>query len=329
MINDYKFYNDNQEHTILVVDDMQSIHTIMRKILNVNNYNILDAYNGKEAIRIIENKKVDLIITDIEMPEMNGFGLVKYINDNNIQIPYFMMSTLEIEKYINMALEHNVGNIISKPLKQDVILSEVFKYIKKQELFGLENHIPLPVEPLKISELTTSEQIKTNVEEIVDHSIKCGFSEQVCNNLKVILIEMISNAVYHAHGREDMKLAHEHFELPIGEKVEIKYGYDKHKFGIGITDFKGTLRKNMILASIKEIFESEKRFKEAMIKGEDISDILKTTGRGIFMTMDMANEYFINIQRGLKAEVIILTPYNEQDSGEGSSKTSLKINEFF
>lgn len=331
MIDNYKSYNDEKKHTILVVDDSKAIHLMLNKILTVNNYNTLQAYNGKEAIDIISDNTVDLIITDIEMPEMNGFELIKYINDNAVKIPYFMMSTLDMEEYIDMALENNVGNILHKPLEEAVILSEVYKIIHNQELLGLERYLPDRSTPLHRMKIITSKQIRRATELILEYIHQCQLTEDPCDDLKMILTEMLSNAIYHAYDKTDLKEQHLQFDLPEGEHIEVKFGFNDDKFGVGITDFKGKLTKQMILENIKEIFDAEKRVKEAIMKGEDITDLIKTTGRGLYMSMGMSSEYFINLQKETRTEIIMLSSYNDknsENSGE-SKKMSLKINEFY
>ena len=63
--------------TILVVDDSLSVRKFASIILEQNGYNVLTAPNGLEAFSIIENSQVDLILTDLEMPVMHGYELLR------------------------------------------------------------------------------------------------------------------------------------------------------------------------------------------------------------------------------------------------------------
>jgi CheY-like chemotaxis protein len=64
---------------ILVVDDKQEARYFLEYLLKENNYNISCAANGKEALGILHEKKVDVIISDILMPVMDGFQLCREV----------------------------------------------------------------------------------------------------------------------------------------------------------------------------------------------------------------------------------------------------------
>ena len=65
-------FDDDGLHTILVADDLEDNVMVLRAFLKHHKYNTLAAYSGKEAIEIAEKKKPDLILLDLNMPEMNG-----------------------------------------------------------------------------------------------------------------------------------------------------------------------------------------------------------------------------------------------------------------
>jgi len=65
--------------TILIVEDDQSIHNILEEILKNENYNILNAYSGTEALMLIEKNNIDLILLDLMIPGISGEELIKKI----------------------------------------------------------------------------------------------------------------------------------------------------------------------------------------------------------------------------------------------------------
>jgi len=93
----------NPTKTILIVDDSPTVRGMIRLILSNDdqNYELLEASNGLEAVKILNAETVDLVITDIQMPEMDGFELVKKIKqDMNPNIPIIVMTG--IEQYISV-----------------------------------------------------------------------------------------------------------------------------------------------------------------------------------------------------------------------------------
>ena len=328
MVEDFISYNDDKKHTILVAEDSVIIQKIMDQILEFNNYNRLFAANGTLALEIIKNKKVDLLISDINMPGMNGIELIKKLNEENIKIPYILMTDQDIDKFLKIALENDIGNILSKPLKKDEVLSLIYKHITQKGFFGLENYLYFGIEELKRIKIVSSNQIEKGIDLIIESAINHGMPSELQLQFKLILMELISNAVYHSHGRTDLKLQRKHYNLPEGKYVEIKYGYDGHKFGVGITDFMGTLSKKIIIETLIDLRDRDKKINEALKKGEDISKYLKTSGRGLHITRELSPEYCFNIQRGVKTEVIILATFSEDEKKKVRSH-QIKINEIY
>ena len=62
---------------ILIVEDDVSIHNLIKEILLKENYKLLDAYSGSEAIMILEKENVDLILVDLMLPNVNGEEIIK------------------------------------------------------------------------------------------------------------------------------------------------------------------------------------------------------------------------------------------------------------
>jgi CheY-like chemotaxis protein len=77
--------------------------------------------NGRFFINDLENNPPDLIFLDLMMPEMNGFQVMKYLSDNNIQIPIIVVTALIQKDMILRAQKFGVKSYISKPLRMEVI----------------------------------------------------------------------------------------------------------------------------------------------------------------------------------------------------------------
>lgn len=100
----------------LFVEDEVDLLQIICDALTKLNINYLTATNGLEALEIIENNlNIDVIVTDINMPYMNGLEMIKILRDRGINIPIVVMSAHTEEEYTNKAKEYGVNEYLLKP----------------------------------------------------------------------------------------------------------------------------------------------------------------------------------------------------------------------
>jgi two-component system, chemotaxis family, chemotaxis protein CheY len=118
---------------ILIVDDMDSIRKLIEYTLKIKGYNILTATNGKDALKLIEEKpeEIGLIISDYNMPIMNGMQLLEKVKTNNrtFHIPFFFLTTeKDPEKKLN-AKKSGVAAWIKKPYQLNEFLEQISNHI--------------------------------------------------------------------------------------------------------------------------------------------------------------------------------------------------------
>lgn len=84
----------------LVVEDDPINNKMIKMMLNKASYDVLQAYSGQEALRLIKTNKVDVILLDILMPGMDGFELATYLKNERAykRIPIIMITALEDKK---------------------------------------------------------------------------------------------------------------------------------------------------------------------------------------------------------------------------------------
>lgn len=80
---------------ILVVEDNNELRELFRTVLSDNGYNAIEAADGQQALDILENTYIDLIISDIMMPRMDGLTLTRALRDSGYQIPILMITAKE------------------------------------------------------------------------------------------------------------------------------------------------------------------------------------------------------------------------------------------
>lgn len=78
--------------TLLVVEDDESVRFVLRQSLSKKGYRVLEAHNGSAALEVIEVETIDLVVTDVVMPEMGGFELATRLNQRHSSIKVLLMS---------------------------------------------------------------------------------------------------------------------------------------------------------------------------------------------------------------------------------------------
>lgn len=116
---------------ILVVDDSPTIRKFISIALKVKGFEIISAGDGMEALELLPNDSVDLVITDLNMPNIDGFNLIERIrtNENYQNTPIIVMSNLSDSEDIQRAMNLGANSYLIKPFDQNNITKEVAKYL--------------------------------------------------------------------------------------------------------------------------------------------------------------------------------------------------------
>jgi two-component system chemotaxis response regulator CheY len=116
---------------ILVVDDSSSIRKIVSLSLKVLDFNIISAEDGVIALEKLSQNSIDLLITDLNMPNMDGYELIKNVRANSTykDLPIIVLSSLSSEFDINEGLLSGANSYLMKPFNAVKIKFEVAKYL--------------------------------------------------------------------------------------------------------------------------------------------------------------------------------------------------------
>lgn len=119
-------------YTVLVVDDSETIRAQLSSDLKEAGYNTLEADNGEEGLDIALNSPVDLIITDYNMPQMDGISMCEMIKQHNSEkkAPIFMLTTQSRPDLKAQAKEAGVMAWILKPYDKNSLIQVVGKVLK-------------------------------------------------------------------------------------------------------------------------------------------------------------------------------------------------------
>jgi len=123
--------NVQQEYKrILVVDDEENARVALSKILSHDGYDVSTASNGQEALNFLRSKDVELIITDLNMPEMNGLMFLRELNRTHPASNVIMITAYgEVESYLE-AMTLGVFEYINKPVRYDDLKKTIDKIFK-------------------------------------------------------------------------------------------------------------------------------------------------------------------------------------------------------
>lgn len=110
--------------SILIVDDSSIIRNYLEKACQTK-YNCLMAPGGMEAISLIDSKHCDLILLDLMMPGIDGFGVLEHLRAKNLNIPVIIVSGDTTKESIDRAFQYNVVDMIEKPFSEKTIMSKI------------------------------------------------------------------------------------------------------------------------------------------------------------------------------------------------------------
>ncbi len=114
------------QRNILLVDDSQVLHKIVVPPLIQEGYNVLQAWNGEEALRMLAEQEIDMVIADVDMPKVDGFTLCRAIKSQNIKnIPVLMLSSKDQDEDIYHAFDAGADDYITKPVFINELLVRV------------------------------------------------------------------------------------------------------------------------------------------------------------------------------------------------------------
>jgi two-component system chemotaxis response regulator CheY len=119
---------------ILVVDDFATMRKVIRNLLKQVGYeDIVEAEDGVAALRILKSQKVDMIISDWNMPNMTGLELLKAVRaDGDLtKIPFLMVTAEALQDNVVEAVKSGVSNYIVKPFTAEVLNEKIAKILEK------------------------------------------------------------------------------------------------------------------------------------------------------------------------------------------------------
>lgn len=112
---------------VMVVDDSLTMRKVLGRLLEREGYQVITAKDGMDALQTLQERLPDIILTDIEMPRMDGFGLARNVRDDarTANIPLIVISSRTAEKHRNLAQEIGVNAYLGKPVQDGELIAEI------------------------------------------------------------------------------------------------------------------------------------------------------------------------------------------------------------
>jgi len=126
---------DGENLRVLLVDDSPSARKFMRRVLeNLGIEKFIEAENGREAVAILADTQVDLVVTDYNMPEMDGAELVEYIRKQSWQnsVPVLMVTSEANSGRLAAVQEAGVSGICDKPFEPGVVKQLLWNMLRQR-----------------------------------------------------------------------------------------------------------------------------------------------------------------------------------------------------
>ncbi len=127
------FQKEPPKYTILVVDDEELVRKMVVTFLSKLGHSCLTAIDGVDALGKMKGNKIDAVVTDIKMPNMDGMGLISEVLTKYPGIPIMVMTAFEEEYSAGIAISVGAREFIKKPFSLDEFAIRLHKMINDAE----------------------------------------------------------------------------------------------------------------------------------------------------------------------------------------------------
>lgn len=184
--------------TILFVDDESQILRAITRLFMDTEYEIITAESGKEALDILENQRIDVIASDMNMPNMTGYELLSLVKKRFPSVVRIILSGLSDERIVFDALQKNIAKLyILKPWENDVIINTIEKVFQIENVLrNNSNVLKLVNNSEELPTIKTSYQKILNVIESDEEIYKIVDAIEYDNSIVIKLLHIINSSYY-------------------------------------------------------------------------------------------------------------------------------------
>ncbi len=125
---------------ILIVDDEESVREVLEIVLKKEGYEVMTSHDGAHALDLLKKRSFDLVISDLQMPNMTGLELLKHAKDQYPDIIFFMVTAFGSTETAVEAMKYGAYDYITKPFKLDEVRINISNALRGQNL-EVENRV--------------------------------------------------------------------------------------------------------------------------------------------------------------------------------------------
>ncbi len=115
---------------ILIVEDERTNHMLIDLMLRPTSARLMWAMDGKQAVEMCEeNEDIDIVLMDIRLPKMNGYEATQAIRKFRPELPIVAQTAYVMEEEKHKVIEVGCNDLITKPIKKEILLKKISKYI--------------------------------------------------------------------------------------------------------------------------------------------------------------------------------------------------------
>jgi CheY-like chemotaxis protein len=288
---------------ILVVDDEPEIRQMIVDFLrDVEGYTVSDAESGQEALEVLAKEPFDLVLSDINMPGMKGFDLLKLVRERYPQIKRVLITAYNVEDYLELALKYDIGNIFVKTAPFNFTeLSVIIKNLITNTIFGLDQYFEPSAKKNEFL-IKTARHLDSHARVITELIGDYKRSKR----LEVVIVELLTNAIFYGIKSESPERKDEwdvNCELPEEKAIAVTVIRDEEKYGLSVCDKGGRLKKSDVLYWMNRQIERD-------TSGLPVG-LFDAHGRGLFIARRYIDRLIVNVHNGVKTEIVIINYFNK------------------
>lgn len=119
---------------VLVVDDNKSIRTKYTELIKKYGYKVVTAADGEIALSIIEDTYIDIIITDISMPKVDGFKLIEFLRESHYDKPVIVVTAKTEKNYMEEGFKLGADDYMIKPVDEDELIWRIGAMLRRHRI---------------------------------------------------------------------------------------------------------------------------------------------------------------------------------------------------
>ena len=147
---------------ILIVDDDKNIRRLLTAVLETENYSVSTAENGEDALKVLDQTHIDLIILDIMMPKMDGYAFITLLREQNPYMPVLMLTAKQLPEDKHRGFLAGTDDYMTKPIDETELLLRIKALLRRAKITSerkiVIGSVTLDYDSFTVSDASTGER---------------------------------------------------------------------------------------------------------------------------------------------------------------------------